>query len=177
MPAETVSADQPSSQAKSVLVAVDDSEQSAWALDQAVSWARQSGARVHLLHVIDIAPVLAPEFAFDDSLRRPALIDAGRELLTKLAQKVPPELLGKKLLRDGSAEREIVDAARAEQVDLVVLGTHGRGLIGRFLLGSVAEAVVRHSVCPVLTVSHPRHSQLKEEAQTVTPSKQMVGNP
>ncbi len=177
MPTDTLPACEKPSPVKSALVAVDDSEQSVWALEEAVSWARQSGARVHLLHVIDIAPVLAPEFAFDDSLRRPALIDAGRELLTKLAQKVPPELLGKKLLRDGSAEREIVDAARAEQVDLIVLGTHGRGLIGRFLLGSVAEAVVRHSVCPVLTVSHPRHSESKEEATTLTAPKQMVANP
>ena len=46
----------------------------------------------------------------------------------------------------------------AAEADLIVIGTHGRGLIGRFLLGSTAEAVVRHATCPVLTVSHPRQA-------------------
>jgi nucleotide-binding universal stress UspA family protein len=171
MPAQTPPSALPSSNLKSILVAVDDSDQSTWALEEAVTWARRTGATVHLLHVIDIAPVLTPEFAFDDSLRHPALIDAGKELLNKLSQKVPAALLGKKLLRDGSAEREIVDTAREQQSDLIVLGTHGRGLLGRFLLGSVAEAVVRHALCPVLTVSHPRSTQVPP----TTSSAQLVG--
>ena len=175
MPVTPQTGDNPFMPVKSILVAVDDSQQSEWALQEAVTWARQSGAKVHLLHVIDIAPVLTPEFAFDDSLRRPALIDAAKELLVKLSQAVPAELLGKKLLRDGSAEREIVDAAREEQVDLIVLGTHGRGFIGRFLLGSVAEAVVRHAVCPVLTVSHPRQVALRQEPKPVTSTNQLAG--
>ena len=175
MPAQTQPAAEPSSTVKSILVAVDDSDQSRWALDEAVNWATTTGAKIHLLHVIDIAPVLTPEFAFDDSLRHPALIDAGKELLAKLSQKVPADLLGKKLLRDGSAEREIVETAREQQSDLIVLGTHGRGLLGRFLLGSVAEAVVRHAVCPVLTVSHPRQVALKQEPKPVTSTTKLAG--
>lgn len=175
MPTEEKPADVQPSQARSILVAVDDSEQSTWALEEAVTWARLNNAHVHLLHVIDVAPVLTPEFAFDDSLRRPALIDAGRELLNRLSQKVPADLLGKKLLRDGSAEREIVEAAREQQVELIVLGTHGRGLLGRFLLGSVAEAVVRHALCPVLTVSHPRHQVVPNQPNSPTSSPKLVG--
>jgi len=51
---------------------------------------------------------------------------------------------------------EIVLAAQEAHADLLVIGTHGRGPLGRFLLGSVAESVVRHARCPVLTVGHTR---------------------
>ena len=56
----------------------------------------------------------------------------------------------------GSPNVEIVRYAREHQIDLIVLGTHGRGLIGHMLLGSVAERVVRTAPCPVLAVRHPQ---------------------
>ena len=52
----------------------------------------------------------------------------------------------------GSAAEEIVHAAESGQFDVVVMGTHGRSGIGRLLLGSVAETVMRHAQIPVLTV-------------------------
>jgi len=51
----------------------------------------------------------------------------------------------------------IVEAAEAERVDMVLVGSHGRGAVGRFFLGSVSEHVVRHAPCPVLVV-RPRDS-------------------
>ncbi len=57
---------------------------------------------------------------------------------------------------EGHAGTAIVDAAAAEQADVVVMATHGRGGIGRALLGSVADHVVRHAPCPVLLVRPPR---------------------
>lgn len=62
------------------------------------------------------------------------------------------------LVWTGHPGESIVSAAEAESVDLVVVGTHGRGTIGRLLLGSVSEYVVRNAPCPVLVVrpaSHP----------------------
>lgn len=56
------------------------------------------------------------------------------------------------LVWTGDPGESIVSAAEAESVDLVVVGTHGRGAIGRLLLGSVSEHVVRHAPCPVLVV-------------------------
>ena len=52
---------------------------------------------------------------------------------------------------------EIVRYAREKNIDLLVMGTHGRGPIAHMLLGSVAEKVVRKAPCPVLTVRHPEH--------------------
>ena len=57
----------------------------------------------------------------------------------------------------GSPFAEIVKTARAENVDLIVIGTHGRGAIAHMLLGSVAERVVRKASCPVLTVREGEH--------------------
>lgn len=57
----------------------------------------------------------------------------------------------------GSPYYEIVRYATEHQVDLIVIGTHGRGPLGHMLLGSVAEKVVRKAPCPVLTVRHPQH--------------------
>ena len=140
---------------RSILVAVDDSEPARWALDEAVRLAESLDARVSLVHVIDVAPVLAAEFTFDDARNRPALVQAARELLRGLAARVPAERLGEQILREGNAEKQIVAAAQDSCADLLVIGTHAHGLLGRVLLGSVAEAVVRHSICPVVTVGHP----------------------
>jgi nucleotide-binding universal stress UspA family protein len=57
----------------------------------------------------------------------------------------------------GSPFVEIIRYARAQQVDLIVMGTHGRGPVEHMLLGSVAEKVVRKASCPVLTVRSPQH--------------------
>ena len=154
---------------KSILVAVDDSEPAQWALDEAVRLAARLDARVSLVHVIDVPPAFAPDFAFDDAMRRPALLQVGRTMLRGLADHVPAELLAEQILREGNADKQIIAAAQEIRADLLVIGTHGRGLLGRFLLGSVAEAVVRHATCPVLTVGHPRQGAAPEPYAVETP--------
>ncbi len=52
---------------------------------------------------------------------------------------------------------EIVRYAKERDIDLIVMGTHGRGFVAHMLMGSVAEKVVRRAPCPVLTVRHPEH--------------------
>lgn len=56
------------------------------------------------------------------------------------------------LLRDRSPAEDILEVAGAEDIDLIVMSTHGRGGLGRWTFGSVAEKVARHSPCPVLLV-------------------------
>jgi nucleotide-binding universal stress UspA family protein len=64
--------------------------------------------------------------------------------------------------------RAILDYAREAHVDAVVLGTHGRSKVSQMFMGSVAEKVVRHAPCPVLTVRHPEHEFVLPDAlQTV----------
>lgn len=143
---------------RNIFVAVDSSEPAKWAIERAVELARELGAKITLVHVLDVPPILDPALGFEDTLRKSDLIEAGRDTLNRAAEFVPAELLANRLLREGTADKQIVLAAEQLHADLVVIGTHGRGLIGRFLLGSTAEAVVRHATCPVLTVSHPRQT-------------------
>jgi nucleotide-binding universal stress UspA family protein len=58
----------------------------------------------------------------------------------------------------------IVEHAKTESVDLIVMGTHGRGAVAHLLMGSVAERVVRIAPCPVLTVRHPEHEFVLPDA-------------
>jgi len=145
---------------RTFLVAVDRSEPALWAVAEAVRLAEPLGARVYLVHVVDPAVSSSVELAFDEPGRVPALIDAAQKLLDSFVERVPKDLAGQKLVREGRATVEIVEAAKEIAADLIVMGTHGRGAIGRVLLGSVAEAVVREAQCPVLTVAHSRQEHL-----------------
>jgi nucleotide-binding universal stress UspA family protein len=137
-----------------VLIAVDDSAPSESALDRGVRLAQELGARVVLVHVAPAATVTAPEFAYELTVAQPEVRQEGERLLQRLAAQVPAELIDSLVLREGYASRQIVDAAEEVGADLIVIGTHGRGMLGRFLLGSTAESVVRHAHCPVLTVGN-----------------------
>ena len=91
--------------------------------------------------------------AFRQGLVRSAEEQLGRELSRHESTKTPAN----KVVRLGSPFTEIVRYAKAENIDLIVMGTHGRGMIAHLLMGSVAERVVRTAPCPVLTVRHPEH--------------------
>ena len=155
-----------------ILVAVDDSKPAEWAVDEAARMAEALDARISLVHVIDAVPVLAQEFAIDTAIKRPTLIDQGSALLHVLADRVPGELLAEQIVREGSADKQIIAAAQEIGAELIVIGTHGRGGLGRFLIGSVAEAVVRHATCPVLTVGHPRQGAVPEPYAIETAHKE-----
>ena len=70
-----------------------------------------------------------------------------------------PKITGK--LVTGNTFLEIIQAARDDEVDMIVMGTHGRTGLAHVLIGSVAEKVVREAPCPVLTVKHPKHEFVK----------------
>jgi nucleotide-binding universal stress UspA family protein len=142
--------------ARTILVAVDKSEQADWALAEAVRLAEGTNARISLVHVIDATVLPTVDLAFDDERRLQDMAVRAKTLLNTLTTRVPLDLRDQLLVREGKADKEIVEAARHIGADLIVIGTHGRGAIGRLLLGSVAESVLRNAPCPVVTVGHPR---------------------
>jgi nucleotide-binding universal stress UspA family protein len=71
-------------------------------------------------------------------------------------------------MAEGDPASAILNAARESRSDLIVMGTHGRGWVGRLLMGSVAQEVVRKSACPVLTVKTPWAA--KEAAASTAPA-------
>src|SRR5262245_35692346 len=141
---------------KKILVPHDFSDTSDAAVRYAIALAHNFGAQLYLLHVSDRAKFeMATEFplGLDGTLE-----DAVRERLLKIL--TPREQIEFKPsfeLRSGSPAPEIVKYARDTGVDLIVMGTHGRGLVAHAVLGSVAEKVVRSAPCPVLTVRNTQH--------------------
>ena len=145
---------------KKILVATDFSEAADAALSYGRALARAFGARLLVIHVVDdmylrlggdaYAAVL-PELQQD--VERQA-----RERLDELVRDNDPTPLAIDLIiREGATANEIVKYAKDADIDLVVVGTHGRGAVAKLLMGSVAERVVRTADCPVLTVRHPEH--------------------
>jgi nucleotide-binding universal stress UspA family protein len=139
-----------------LLLATDLSEASASATEQAFELALRLGARLLVVSVIDPGSLLLPGGRFR------ARIDQVRERREQQAQALVER--GRSLGLDvsflvwtGDPGDMIVEAADAERVDMVLVGSHGRGAVGRFFLGSVSEHVVRHAPCPVLVV-RPRET-------------------
>ena len=158
-----------------ILVAVDKSEPSTWAVDEAIRLAEGLDARISLVHAVDLAVAPTGEFAFDEVDLLSSLADRGKKLLDALMERIPADLRGQQLIREGKAEKEVVDAARTIKANLIIIGTHGRGPIGRFLLGSVAESVVRHASCPVLTVGHARETSVPDPYPIKVPESEVAG--
>ena len=69
------------------------------------------------------------------------------------------------MIRTGNSTAfEIAGYAKHEGIDIIVIGTHGRGVMAHLLMGNVAEKVVRIAPCPVLTVRHPEHEFIQPDA-------------
>jgi nucleotide-binding universal stress UspA family protein len=151
-----------------VLVATDFGPASDNALNYAREFARTFGARLHVLHVVENATMYAgPEAVGVDFARVQADLEAGaRNALNRLVtDEDRQDLNAVILIRSGSSPTfEIVDYAKHAGVDIIIVGTHGRGVMGHLLMGSVAEKVVRLAPCPVLTVRHPEHEFIQPDA-------------
>jgi universal stress protein A len=134
-----------------ILCPTDFSPPAAAAFDLACSLARDQGARVILLHVAALPSVYGEvvarreEDGFWDE--RAAQLHA--------IQPADPAVPVEYRLEEGDAAVVIGDTADMADCDLIVMGTHGRTGLGRLLLGSVAEKVLRESTRPVLTVKAP----------------------
>jgi nucleotide-binding universal stress UspA family protein len=138
---------------KHILVPTDLSAGAEQALAYACELARTLGAQLHLLNVIGIPALGMPELGLAVTT---AMIDQmgvdSQDALDRLAKTRCTANLGQVLVKTGDAREVINETARQLNVDLIVMGTHGRRGISRALLGSVAETVVRSAPCAVLTV-------------------------
>lgn len=143
-----------------ILVPTDFSDTSDAALRYARTLADTFGASLHLIHAFDdpyAAGALAPEVygTIPEELRESALRAAETNLRERLPEVDQERLRGSREIVMGAPAPAIVKYATGNDVDLIVMGTHGRGGVAHLLLGSVAEKVVRTAPCPVLTVREP----------------------
>jgi len=160
-------------QLKQILVATDFSEVSTAAIDYGCDLARRFGASLHLLHVME-NPFLRPTPGDPHTLKTATL----GHLLDRLTDDDRLALHATAALETSDDPAgEIVKYAKTHAVDLIVLGTHGRGGVAHLLLGSVAEKVVRTAPCPVLTVRHPERAFITPDALDTTVNTQPGGRP
>ena len=144
------------------LVPTDFSDFSKPALTYGCAMAARFDAELHLLHVVPDPAMLVPEAAAFSVESMEAQTEMLRIEATKTLNTLPPDGWsdGKPVVREvrvGAAFMEIIDYAREKDIDLIVIGTHGRSGLMHVLMGSVAERIVRKSPCPVLTVKPEGH--------------------
>ena len=154
---------------KRILCPVDLSTFSFNALRLAVQIAQSSNATIYVLHVIDnpyddlyMSPITQADPTMlglykDEPLRRSRILKATMEHSQVMLKHFCHDLVetapkARYLIESGNPFEKILDVAEARRIDLIVLATHGRTGIKRILIGNVAEKVVRHAPCPVLTV-------------------------
>jgi nucleotide-binding universal stress UspA family protein len=137
---------------RTILHPTDFSPQSACGYQMACALARDYGARLVLLHVHP------PELIYGEGYVLPpdpaAVLKELRQELDGLSAP-EPGIRVDRAVKEGDPVMEILATARETGCDLIVMGTHGRTGVGRLLMGSVAEAVLRKAPCPVLTVKAP----------------------
>jgi nucleotide-binding universal stress UspA family protein len=141
-------------QLKKILLATDFSDSANVAFDEALFWARSFNAELHLLHVLVLygdAPGREDDDLSDTYQRLTAA--ANEEMRGSVAVRSTEGLtIVESQQQDASAGPAILRYARNQGADLIVVGSHGRRGWRRFLVGSVAEEVVRSADCPVLVV-------------------------
>ncbi len=137
---------------KNILCATDFSEVASKALTYAASIARTHDAKLHIVHVLPAeAPPQVPMEPLPASLDR-SYVEAEANMQALGTGKFLLGLPHEDIVERGPIREVITDLIRRNNIDLLVLGTHGRGGLNKFLLGSVAEELFRAATCPVLTV-------------------------
>jgi len=154
---------------KHILVATDFSDVADGALAYGRSLASSFGADLHLLHVagdLSTANFGAEGYVMNLSDLQQEVEDSAHKQLDSRAAGSKPPARGILMISNRPAET-IVEYARGARIDLIIMGTQGRGGMSRLLMGSVAERVVRTAPCPVMTVHHPEHEFLQPDVTTV----------
>ncbi|MBI3410041.1 MAG: universal stress protein [Planctomycetes bacterium] len=150
-----------------ILVPTDFSEHARQAVKYAAAFAEKFGAEIHLLHVLQDLAIYQPDAVTIGPPVVPPLAQLAAAARTSLERFIADNKLERlavqQEVREGTPVEEIIEFAAEKDIDLIILGTHGRGWLAHVLLGSVAEKVVRKAPCPVLTVRLAEHEFVKPD--------------
>ena len=139
--------------ARKILFPTDFSHTGDAALGLATTLARDTKAKLIIVHVEE------PPMAYGGGDAYYGVLDPPRDELDRMLGQVKPtdeSIEYEHRMITGEPANSIVRLAESEQVDFIVLGTHGRTGLSRLLMGSVAEAIVRRATCPVITFREPK---------------------
>lgn len=145
---------------KRILFCTDFSEDAHWAFTYALNLARNYKSRLLIFHVTpepvhpEQLSIYLPQEKLEE-LRMSQKKEINQQLETHYLKKIRGFKNYKVVLKEGEPFVEIIQMAKKESADLIVMGTHGRTGLDHILFGSTAEKVVRKSSCPVLTIRLP----------------------
>lgn len=139
---------------KNILVPVDFSELSLKSLHYAIPLARQFGAKITLLYVVEPL-TYSPEFPSWMVIPPDPAIEMRKELNDLRNARIPEDVAVDIAVSDNFVPSGVIEAARAACADLIVITTHGRTGFRRLLDGSACEKIVRLAPCPVLALREP----------------------
>ncbi len=145
---------------KKVLVPTDFSDGARQALRYGMSFAKEYGAELWLLHVVENLTVGYASDLFPVPMAEVFQEISGyaKSELAKLSEEARGRGLSvQQEVVQGKPSAEIIRFASEHEIDVIVLGTHGKGMLDQALFGSTTERVVRRAPCPVLTVRQPEH--------------------
>ena len=141
---------------KKILCPVDHSEYSYLALKYAISLALKDEAKLYLMHVIDSRLYDTELYPLSpNTINEIDTTKIHTNLLKSLPEGTADVLEVETIVTKGVPFHEIVTVAQEKDIELIVIGTHGRTGLSHIMLGSVAEKVIRKAPCPVLTVRKP----------------------
>jgi len=145
-------------QINKILVPVDFSDYSKSSLKYAVNFSKYFKAEMILIYVVE--PVIYPPDFSMGQIAIPSVNSEwdqrAREELDKLAKsEIPGDVKVKTIIKTGKPFMEIIETAEEEDIDLIIIATHGHSGVEHILFGSTAEKVVRKAPCPVLTLREP----------------------
>ncbi len=150
---------------KRILVPIDFSEASHKALFYATAFAEECGAEITLLHVVELPAY--PELGYahvpmKEAEQKKAALETLEVADVELGASA--RLIKSRVARVGNPSQEIIEEARRQNSDLIVISTHGHGALRHLLLGSTTEKVVRHASCPVFVVREHEHDFLTSQS-------------
>jgi len=157
---------------QTILVPLDDSEESYRAFEFALPLAKRFGATIHIVHVYEGAHQFS-------SIATTPILWVDSEIAWRMAEKIQRRFGSRPLarnchLRTGQPFQEIVNTAQELKADLIVVATHGHGGFKRFALGSTTEKIIRASPCPVLVVREATRGPIQTKAEGIVLEKILV---
>jgi nucleotide-binding universal stress UspA family protein len=141
-----------------ILVAINDSAGARSAAKLASDIADQLGAKLALVHVLDPSLAMTPETGFDNRLLEPLRASAA-DLLRRARDRMPTKQNVEQIIVESLPAQGVLDTADDWKADVLIIGADARGRVASLLLGSIADHLLRHARCPVITVrekiAHP----------------------
>lgn len=150
---------------RKILIAVDGETVSAHAAEVGIQLACCVTGEVAFVYAVEPGLTHAPGIPAEELVAEAE--KDGTRILRELETSISPLFSAQKFIRVGKPAHEILTVAKEWRADVIVLGSHGRHGIPRVLLGSVAEAVMRHAECPVLVIRGKAGREEQQQSRSI----------